>query len=92
MLPDWCSRKYSSWYNWLDLNGSISAGDLTLDKDITLETLPDTTIVVCNEPKAETEPTIDETADTDDEPTAQEDSSTDANNKETDSNEDKKES
>ena len=76
----------------LDLNGSISAGDLTLDEDITLETLPDTTIVVCNEPKAESESTVDETADIDDEPTAQEDSSSDANNKETDSNEDKKES
>ena len=55
-----------------------------------LETLPDTTIVVCNEPKAESESTVDETADIDDEPTAQEDSSSDANNKETDSNEDKK--
>ena len=39
----------------LDLNGSISAGDLTLDEDMTLETLPDTTIVVCNEPKAESD-------------------------------------
>ena len=75
----------------LDLNGSISAGDLTLDEDIVLETLPDTTIVACNEPKAESEPAVDETADIDDEPTAQEDSSSDAN-KETDSNEDKKES
>ena len=76
----------------LDLNGSISAGDLTLDKDITLETLPDTTIVVCNEPKAESESTVDETADTDDDSSVQEESSPDANNKETDSNEDKKES
>ncbi|GIR15495.1 hypothetical protein CM15mP27_2460 [bacterium] len=42
----------------LDLNGSISAGDLTLDEDIVLETLPDTTIVVCNEPKAESESTV----------------------------------
>ena len=59
---------------------------------MTLETLPDTTIVVCNEPKAESEPAVDETADTDDGSSAQEESSTDVDNKETNSGEDKKES
>ena len=76
----------------LDLNGSISAGDLKLDEDIILETLPYTTIVVCNEPKAESEPAVDETPDTDDDSNAQEESSPDANNKEAKSGEDKKES
>jgi len=54
--------------------------------------LPDTTIVVCNEPKAESEPTVDETADTDDGSSAQEESSPDVENKEANSGEDKKES
>ena len=76
----------------LDLNESISAGDLKLNEDTTLDTLPDTTIVVCNEPKAEPETTPDEIADTNDESTAQDDSSSDADNKETNSGEDKKES
>ena len=75
----------------LDLNSSITAGDLKLDEDITLETLPDTTIVACNEPKAESEPTIEEIADTDGGSSAQEDSSSDVDSKETDSDEDKKE-
>ena len=76
----------------LDLNSSITAGDLKLDEDITLETLPDTTIVACNEPKAESEPNIDEIVDTDVGSSAQEDSSSGLDSKETDSDEDKKES
>ena len=76
----------------LDLNSSITAGDLKLDEDITLETLPDTTIVACNEPKVELEPTVDEIADTDDGASVQEDSSSDVDSKETNSDEDKKES
>ncbi len=76
----------------LDLNSSITAGDLKLDEDITLETLPDTTIVACNEPKVESEPTVDELADTDDGSSVQEDSSSDVDNKETNSDENKKES
>ncbi len=76
----------------LDLNSSITAGDLKLDEDITLETLPDTTIVACNEPKVELEPTVDEIADTDDGASVQEDSSSDVDSKETNSDENKKES
>ena len=76
----------------LDLNGSISAGDLKLDEDIMLETLPDTTIVVCNEPKAESEPIVDENADAVDDSSTQEESSPDVDNKEANSGEDKKES
>ena len=76
----------------LDLNGSISAGDLKLNEDLTLETLPDTTIVVCNEPKAESETTVDEIGDTNDGSSDQEDSSSDADNKETNFSEDKEES
>tara|TARA_B100001121_G_scaffold63081_1_gene55320 strand:- start:407 stop:1078 length:672 start_codon:yes stop_codon:yes gene_type:complete len=76
----------------LDLNGSISAGDLKLDEDIMLETLPDTTIVVCNEPKAESEPIVDENADAVDDSGTQEESSPDVDNKEANSGEDKKES
>ena len=76
----------------LDLNSSITAGDIKLDEDITLETLPDTTIVACNEPKVELEPTVDEIADTDDGASVQEDSSSDVDSKETNSDENKKES
>ena len=76
----------------LDLNSSITAGDLKLDEDITLETLPDTTIVACNEPKVESEPTVDQIADTDDGSSVQEHSSSDVDSKETNSDEDKKES
>lgn len=76
----------------LDLNGSISVGDLALNEDITLETLPDTTIVVCNEPKSETESTVDETADKDDDSSDQEQSSSNVDNKEANSGENKKES
>ena len=76
----------------LDLNSSITAGDLKLDEDITLETLPDTTIVACNEPKVESEPTVDEISDTDDGSSIQEDSSSDVDSKETNSDENKKES
>ena len=76
----------------LDLNSSITAGDLKLDEDITLETLPDATIVACNEPKVASEPTVDEIADTDDGSSAQEDSSSDVDSKETNSDENKKES
>ena len=76
----------------LDLNSSITAGDLKLDEDITLETLPDTTIVACNEPKVESEPTVDQIADTDDGSSVQEDSSSDVDSKETNSDENKKES
>ena len=76
----------------LDLNSSITAGDLKLDEDITLETLPDTTIVACNEPKVESESTVDEIADTDDGSSIQEDSSSDVDSKETNSDENKKES
>ena len=76
----------------LDLNSSITAGDLKLDEDISLETLPDTTIVACNEPKVESEPTVDQIADTDDGSSVQEHSSSDVDSKETNSDEDKKES
>ena len=40
----------------LELNGSISAADIELPKDVSLDTLSDTTLVVCNTPKAEEEP------------------------------------